>query len=160
MRSRRAPRHVIDILFVLALFGAFIVTALIVAFMGAEVYSGTVENMNRNFDTQTSLTYVSTKIRQNDVSDAVRIDSLGGVQALVLEQSVEGEVYQTWIYCYDGFLKEMFIKQGTEIAPEFGASIMEVDSFALTELSEDLLQVSTTDRNGNPISMMIGLRTE
>lgn len=158
MKETRSNGHIIDVLFVLALFAVFIATALIVALMGADVYRDTVENMNRSFDTQTSLTYVSTKIRQNDIAGGVFLDDMAGIPSLVLEQEVEGEVYQTWIYHYDGSLKEMFVKKGSVLDPEFGISIMSVESFAVTE-HKGLFRIATTDRDGNPISAAVGTRT-
>lgn len=158
MKETRSSGHIIDVLFVLALFAVFIATALIVALMGADVYRGTVENMNHNFDTQTSLTYVSTKIRQNDISEGVFLDDMDGIPSLVLEQEVEGELYQTWIYHYDGSLREMFVKKDSLLDPDFGISIMSVDSFSVTE-EDGLFRISTVDRDGNPIGVVVGTRT-
>jgi hypothetical protein len=158
MKETRSQSHIIDVLFVLALFGVFIATALIVALMGVSVYKSTVENMNKNFDTQTSLTYVSTKIRQNDVAGGVFLDELGEGVALVLEQQEEGETYQTWIYHHNGYLQEFFIKKGSDIDPDFGVTIMSIDTFSVTE-ENGLFLISTTDRDGNPVSVMVSPRT-
>ncbi|MDR0963404.1 MAG: DUF4860 domain-containing protein [Clostridium sp.] len=158
MKETRSQSHLIDVLFVLALFGVFIATALIVAVMGVSVYRNTVENMNKNFDTQTSLTYVSTKIRQSDVAGGVFLEELEGMPALVLERQEEGETYQTWIYHHNGYLQEFFVKKGSSIDPDFGVSIMPIDTFSVTE-ENGLFLISTTDRDGNPVSVMVSPRT-
>jgi hypothetical protein len=157
MKETRSQSHIIDVLFVLALFGVFIATALIVAIMGVSVYRNTVENMNKNFDTQTSLTYVSAKIRQNDVAGGVFLEELGDGVALVLEQQEEGETYQTWIYRHNGYLQEFFIKKGSGMDPDFGTSIMPIDSFSVTE-ENGLFHISTTDRDGHPLTVMVSPR--
>ncbi|MCL2055839.1 MAG: DUF4860 domain-containing protein [Oscillospiraceae bacterium] len=156
---REPKSHLTDVLFVLALFTVFIITALIVALMGAEVYSGTVRSMNRNFGTQTSLTYVSTKIRQSDESGGVYLDELGGVPVLVLEQEIEGETFQTLIYHYDGWLRETFILKGMDADLQFGVPIMQADGFSVTAEGGNLLRITCTAADGIGVSALISTRT-
>ena len=80
--------HVVDFLFTLALFCVFAASALMVVIIGANVYRQTVDRMNGNYDSRTSLTYLTEKIRQNDAADAVKISSVGESPALVLSQRV------------------------------------------------------------------------
>jgi hypothetical protein len=159
MIKDKAQRHVIDVFFVLALFGVFVATALTVAVMGVDVYRGTVDNMQRNFDTQTSLSFLSTVIRQNDTAGAVSVNSLGGEEALVLEQETGGEVYQTWIYHYDGSLRQLFIKKGGEADPDFGDSIMQCRDFSVESAGEGLYRLTVTNVDGVPAELLVGTRT-
>lgn len=76
MNIRFQPRrHVIDLLFTLALFCVFAASALLVVLIGADVYESSARGMDRNFDLQTSLHYVAAKVRQCDAAGAVRAGS-------------------------------------------------------------------------------------
>ncbi|MEG1774341.1 MAG: DUF4860 domain-containing protein, partial [Oscillospiraceae bacterium] len=109
MPNRARPKsHAMDLLFTLALFAVFAATLLMVVTIGADVYKRIADSMEKNFDLRTSLSYVAEKIRQNDTQDAVSIGTLGEGQALILEQSIGGTAYRTYIYYEDGALREIF----------------------------------------------------
>ena len=68
--------HMVDLLFTLALVCVFAASALMVVLIGANVYQNTVEGMDENFSARTSVTYVATKIRQNDTEGTAYISTL------------------------------------------------------------------------------------
>lgn len=151
----KPKRHLVDLLFTLALFCVFAASSLLVVLIGANVYKNTVHGMNQNFNIRTSLSYVCEKVRQNDTADAIRIDSLDNVDALVLTQNYNGCVYETWIYQYDGSLMELFTQKGNDIDPSVGNPIMEVPSFTVEKPNDHLYQFSMTDQDGNTVSQMV-----
>lgn len=159
MERLKSRSHMIDIVFALALFCVFAVSALMVALVGARVYSNTIENMNINFDTRGSVVYVATKIRQNDEAGMISVSDLDGIPALLMEQELDGEIYQTWIYHYDGALREIFTSKGSGIGAEFGAVIMEIDSFTIEQTADNLFRISSLDSRGNPVEMVVAART-
>ena len=53
--------------------------------------------MDSNYDSRTSLTYLTEKVRQNDAANAVTIRSVGDSPALVLSQQAGERIYETWI---------------------------------------------------------------
>lgn len=143
----KSGSHMVDLLFTLALFCVFAASALMVVLIGANVYKSTVEQMDENFGGRTSLTYVATKIRQNDLAGGIRVTELGGVPALVLDQTVEGAVYQTWIYHYDGALREVFVSAENAPTSPDGDAIIEVADFSI-EQRDGSLVLSSVDHNG------------
>ena len=50
MNFAKRNKSVVDFLFILALFGAFAITALFVVLFGARIYKTTVSNMNTNYE--------------------------------------------------------------------------------------------------------------
>ena len=98
MPIKQEKRHIVDILFVLALFGVFAFSALILVILGADVYKSTVSSMSQNFESRTACSYITEKIRQNDVYDSVYIDDFEGTKALVFTQDIYGSQYGTYIY--------------------------------------------------------------
>jgi len=64
----------------------------------------------------------------NDVENSIGIQSFHGANALALSQEIDGTIYQTLLYCYDGQLREMFVEAGNLQQPEAGTSIMPLES--------------------------------
>ena len=113
---KQEKTFIVDVLFVLALFGVFTISALMLVTVGADVYRHTVEDMSRNYETRTSVAYITEKIRQNDVSlpeqyseQSISIGTLSDCPALTLTQDINGELYCTYLYLHDGYLKELLM---------------------------------------------------
>jgi hypothetical protein len=116
--------------------------------------------MERNFNTSTSLSYVSMKVRQHDAADAVSIGQIEGRNALVLEQSAPSGVYQTWIYYYDGALRELFTDRelADALEPSSGLAIVSVSDFEVSLEDDGLLRLTAVDHSGRS-DLLVGLRS-
>lgn len=154
----RQNSHIVDLLFTLALLCVFAASSLLIVMIGANVYQGTVRGMDRNYDMRTSLSYVSEKLRQNDVAGGVYVAELEGSNALVLVHDFGGTVYETWIYSYDGELRELLVKQGTATR-DAGRKIMDLSDFH-AELDNGRVTVSVTASDGVTASVTQLLRCE
>jgi len=154
----KPANYMIDIIFTLALFCVFAASALLVVLIGANVYQNTTSSMSDNFDTRTSITYISTKIRQNDALGGVYLTEFGGVPALVLSQEIEGDFYNTWIYHYDGSLMETFAAADSNVSPENGQIIMPVPSLTMESLENNMLRFTSVDSRGRGVSLIISPR--
>lgn len=140
--------HMVDFLFTIALFCAFAATSLIVVIIGANVYQGTVRGMNENYALRTSLSYVSQKVRQNDGADGIYIDTLEGIPALVLEQSLEAGDYETWIYYDDGWLRELFTRADAHVSPADGQPVLQLAGFEMEQDQNGMLTFTSHDGKG------------
>ena len=147
-------RHIVDVLFVLALFGVFAACALMLVTIGANVYKKTVANMNDNFTERTAYSYVMEKIRQNDSSDVISIGEIAGVPALTFTRSAGEEEFCTYLYLHEGYLKELFIRKdsfsGTDILSA-GQDIMPLASFTMEETEDGLIKLILDTGSGEPI---------
>lgn len=152
--------HIIDIFFTLALLCVFTASALLVVLTGANVYRSTVSDMNGNFNVRTSITYIATKIHQNDTADGVFVTKLGDTDALVLEQNFDEQVYRTWIYYYDGELREIFSMKDNPVSAADGQTIMSVPEMKIEEAGDQMLRFTYVDDTGNQTSLMIFPRCE
>ena len=56
--QKQEKHFIVDILFVLALFGVFAVSALALVTIGADVYQHTVEDMGVNYESRTAVSYI------------------------------------------------------------------------------------------------------
>lgn len=148
----------LDFVFILMLLCVFAFGALMSVILGANTYKGIKEDMDSNFELRTPLSYVSTKIRQNDEIDSIRIINKEGVDALVLEREDNGIPCQTWIYEYDKSLYEVYIEKGTDFELSDGLSI--IPSYGLQfSLKDNLLTVTAKDHNGDSHHISLSFRT-
>lgn len=145
---------IVDILFVLALFAVFTLSALMLVSIGAEVYRHTTKDMSGNYESRTSISYITEKIRQNDniISEKnIGITAISGKQALILAQEIEGEIYYTYLYLFDGYLKELFVQSDTYLEEELlaaGHNIIPLNEFRLEQPKNDLFSIKLTTTDG------------
>mgnify|MGYP000271613250 FL=1 len=96
--QKQEKHFIVDILFVLALFGVFAVSALALVTIGADVYQHTVEDMGVNYESRTAVSYIMEKVRQNDTTDSIFLTDLENVPALCMLSEIDEETYCTYLY--------------------------------------------------------------
>lgn len=141
------------------MFGVFAVGILSVLLAGAGAYQRLTERDGLAYDSRTCAQYVATKVRQAGAPGAVRVESFGGVDALVIVQVYDGVEYWNRIYCHDGWLKELFTAAEGEFAPEDGEKILPAQKLEL-ERQGGLLCIELTDGNGTAMELSLTLRAE
>ena len=155
----RAKRHITDVLFTLTLFAVFAAASLIVVFIGAEVYSATIARADTSFEINTTLSFVTTKIRQHDSYDAVRLDDVSGTQALVLTRAIGDAYFETWIYHYDGVLRELFKNRENVDALWLGAgqALVNVHYLSFAMLADGLIEISARSEDGTYARALVSI---
>ena len=137
-------KHSAQLLPVLLL-ALFLLLSTLIAVRSAAAYKKVLDRSDR-LDRSTALTYITEKVRQNDAAGALRVGRIGDCQALVIAQGDE-ILYDTYIYCYDGSLRELMIKRELAPAPEMGRALLPMESLELT-LEGGLLRIRCTDSSG------------
>lgn len=145
METKR--RHTSDLLFGLGLFCLFVITSLLLVLLGSRVYQNVNTQMDRNYDLRTSLVYITQKVRQCEGGE-LRLDAVAGQDALVLTSAEGAVLYETWIFCGNGQLREVTVQPGIAVNPTDGQQIMELDTLQLQLTAPGLLQVSITGAYG------------
>lgn len=148
----------IEGLVVLVLFGVFAICILAVLLTGAGAYKRLVQQQQEAYAERTVPQYIATKVRQMDLADAVKIGDFGGVESLELVEQLEGEAYITRIYCYDGYLRELFSSAAGIFAPEDGEQILEAEQVDFS-LEKGCLLVVVTTANGEKTELKLALRS-
>ena len=128
----------VDLLFALALFCVFALTAIVLVIAGGTVYKNTVVNMNKNYDARTALAYITQKMHRSDENNAFEFKQTAAGDTLVIKQLVEGKTYNTYIYESEGYLCELVTKQTTEFDPSGGDKLLEVKDFSIEEVQKGL----------------------
>ena len=155
-------QHTIDFIFPIALFFVFCAAAITALLFSANIYQNIVANSASQFEQTTSLSYITTKIRQNDQEGENRIylDEFDGHEALAIQQTFSDTEFVTYIYEADGELKEIFLQQGAEASAHSGTTIMEIENLDIESLAEGLLKFSSTASDGTTESVIISLHSK
>lgn len=159
MRFHTSRKHMIDFLFPIALFFVFALSAVTLILLAAGIYRSTTENSSLNYTSRTGLSYISEKVHQSDADGGIYYGSFDGCEALILEQTYGENTYYTYIYAYDGALRELFIRDGVDAKASDGQTILEVESFAIRQISDGLLEFDCTDTENRRSSAIIGIRS-
>jgi len=134
----------IDMLFVLIVLCVFAVSALASLTFGGSVYKNAIEQSHARYDERTSLSYIWTKVKNADEYGRVFVDIFNGEKALIIEEDLFGEVYATYIYFHDGWIKEIFGDTAYEYNLTDGQSILNLGDTTLQfeQLANGVIRVS------------------
>ena len=156
MKTRENKTH-IEGLLVLVLFGVFAICILSVLLTGAGAYKRLVDRQQASYGERTVPQYIATKVRQADEAGAVSIGDFCGVEALELTELPDKE-YVTRIYCYDGYLRELFSTATGSFEPDAGEKILEAQQ-ADFALEDGCLSVTVTGTDGKKTEIKLTLRS-
>lgn len=115
---------------VLVVFALFALCLLLVLLTGAGSYEALVNRGETTWETRTAAQYLTTRVRQGDTDGGIALEEFGGHSALVLRQKIDGESYLTRIYCYEGYLRELFTAENGSFSPEDGEKLLEMESLS------------------------------
>ena len=141
----------------LVIFCVFALCALGVLLTGANSYRSLTQRDAQSYDSRTVVQYLSTKVRQTAAPESVEVAQFEGVTALCFSEELQGNTYITRIYCYDGWLKELFTAGDADLLPEDGERIAPL---AALEISREgnVLHFAVTDVRGETAQLVRLLR--
>lgn len=108
----------------------------------AAVYQRLNSRGQESGDRRTAALYLTNRVRQ--ASGPVDVMPFGQSDALVIRESG----YITRIYCFDGWLRELYTPAEGDFSPEDGEKVLPLAALALSA-EDDLLHISMTDARGN-----------
>jgi len=138
----------IEMSIVMLLLVIFSLGVFILAAASTTTYESLVEKKAESEDLRIASSYLVTKIRQNDRLGGIRIDrsTLENKEALVIVESIEEEIYETWIYLSEGILREVTILEGAVPSDDLSFEIASIDSFEINGLNKALtIQINKGD---------------
>ena len=159
MRKIRTVSRKTDTVFALILFGVFAVSVLFVLFAGAGAYQDIAEKMKHQYEDRTCLSYLDAKVRHYDQAGMVTVEKLGEYEALALYETIEGRSYKTLIYCYDGYVRELFFEDGLQFEPQDGQIVISAQGLHVAYMEENLLQIICVNAAGLREEMLLYLRS-
>ncbi len=142
--------------FIFVLLGLFALMSTLMVLLGAQMYHATVDRSEYNNVNRVMGAYVRSMVRSLDTGE-ISVEEPGGIQAVALKETWEGEQYVTWIYQYNGALYEQYTDIEDEFNPERGTEICPANSLS-AELEDGLLTVRMTNPQNEPCTVRVALR--
>ena len=153
--KQKTITHHLDGLIALLLFGVFAVCVLAVLLTGADAYRRLTARDNAAYDRRTCIQYIATQVRRTDSLENIKVTSFGDGDALILDADEE---YVTYIYCCDGWLRELYCWAGEPMSPEDGEKVMELEALSL-QYESGTLTIRTTGGSGEETELFLSLRS-
>lgn len=165
MNFAKRDKSIIDFVFLLALFAAFMITALFVVLFGSKIYQKTVSEMDDNYASRTALSYVTEKIRSHDYDGGADIfdineNDVNGQSVLALYTQTEAGDFATYLYVADGYLKEYTASKDQPFDQTQGTDIMNISEFHVERVDEGLYSFHVVDTNENVTDFFVSLYSE
>ncbi|NLF79900.1 MAG: DUF4860 domain-containing protein [Clostridia bacterium] len=161
MRNSNRGQKIGDLL-ALLIFCAFTAAILLVLMLGAHIYQGISDRNSANADQRLAISYIETKLRHSDTLDGVYLGSFQGyeelnaISTLYLEEDYGDSVYHTMIYCYDGWIRELYCEKGLQFTPDAGMKILPAQSLDFENNAQTgLISIICVDSQGAALRMSI-----
>ncbi len=155
MNFRRRGRSIVDMLFILALFAVFMISALFIVLFGARIYKKIVSDSDINYNARTSIAYISEKLRQHDSDGSVEVIFDGDRPVLRLTETYNELTYFTYLYESDGALREVTTPSEYDPVYSAGQNILYVNSFNVEKINDSLYRFMIKDVDDNKIDFYV-----
>ncbi len=144
----RVRGHMISGTFVFLLLGIFVVFSTWMVLLSAQFYHVTVEQTSTHNTQRVLGSYLMNVVRGNDVAESVRVEEIEGTDILCFDYDLDGEVYETRIYYWNGYIRELFNSAEQGFNPDYGEKICEAQGFVPSLDADGLLQMRILDGEG------------
>lgn len=144
-----------DIVFVFGLFFLFAILALMIVGMGSQLYQRTLENVQSSYESQTSLSYITNKMRYLGTND-VSVEQTANGSMIYINETLGGERYHTIIYFYNGYLYEQFKPVADTFHIDGGTALMQLQYFDAYKQG-DLIYLEVLTTTNKPETLRIAL---
>lgn len=128
--------------FSLAVFACFAALALTALLFGGRVYQNIINLTEDGRDDRLCLSYLWTKIKNNDTAGGIYLCEFNGADALCMEERLDGKTYRTLIYPYEGRMYELFAEAGPAFAPQDGTPVLAVERLTFETRPNGLIQIN------------------
>jgi hypothetical protein len=127
--------------------------------MGGSLYHHIMEVSSENDSARTTFSYISNQVHRADTSGCISVGELGGQKALLLQQDFDGWEFVTYLYYYDGALRELFVEKGTELEKDAGLPIVWLNDLGFEEDDAGLITAWAVLTNGRREQILISPRS-
>lgn len=158
-------KHHIAFVFVLLAFCIFAVCILLVLLTGANSYRSLTRRDTETYSRSICVRYIAAKVRHADTAGSIEVGRFstpsgecGGT--LFLAEENEGKLYYTRIYCYQGYVRELYAAASESFEPLDGEPVLKAQNLWFQLNREDgLLTIRSRDEQGRKESLTLSLRS-
>lgn len=157
----RRKNRIVDV-FPILLFLIFTLSALGIVTFSVQIYRSIVERAEGRFDTETAAAYVSEKFRNHDARGSIKVSDFMGNDAIAIEETIKEVPYITYIYVYDGYLRELFVETAElgACTAEDGSGILPMQSLEVESVSDRLVRLKFTDTDGKNEDTYLSIKSK
>ena len=154
MRKTHNTDHLLTLL-LLAVFG---VCVLLVLLSGANSYRNVTRRDSASYDRRTAAQYLTTRVHQGDRAGELSAGSFQGIDALVFAQELDGTVYHTRVYCWEGYVRELFAPADSDLLPGDGEKVLPCRNLTV-EQEDTLFRLTLTLSTGEQETLWLSPRS-
>lgn len=116
-------------LLTLLVFGIFALCVAAVLLTGAKTYRNLTDRASSAHERRVAARYVTTRFHQ---APAVQVEDFNGLQAMTVREQIGSRIYLTRVYCYDGYIRELFSAESASVDPADGAQLLEAEDLTFS----------------------------
>ena len=110
--------------------------------LSEQAYQATAHSSDDTFLPRTALSYLANQVRRGDEAGGLSVTRFGDSDALALEE----DGYTTLLYCWDGWLRELYAQTDLSFTPADGTQILPLDAL---EIGREGRLLTFTIRSGD-----------
>ena len=149
----------IDTVFVMVLFTLFSLTSFVLILLGVKQYKVTADTMSSNYELRTVTSYLSEKVRQNDCNNGIIATRIDGIPAIALTSQIDGETYYTYVYYYDGYIRELFVSRDAVFSIDTGQKIVKLSHFEIFPEEYGVIRVTVGISDGSSRTIYLSTKS-
>lgn len=152
--SQKYKNHAVVSVFVFLLMGLFAVFGTLLVMLGSQAYRQIARQTAVHNETRVIQSFVRHAVRAEDSAGAVSIDKSSGSTVLKVANAEYDLV--TYVYAYEGTLRELYLFSDEGFQPDRGEIICKISDFD-AQIDGQTLTVYLTDEAGRRNEVVIAL---
>lgn len=139
---------------VLLLIGLFALLAVGVLSYGVSVYRHLTDQSQETYFQRTALSYFANQIHTFDQKGSVTLGQLHDVDAVILRETWDGTEYVTYLYYYEGAIRQLSTQADNQVYPDNGTPLLEATGLDLSQ-QDNALSFTAWSPAGTPCSLTV-----
>ncbi len=154
-------RTSISDIFPVALFLIFTFSVMFFVIISVQLYRSIVKHSGSAEDTDIAARYMVEKIRSHDELGNISVTDYMGHEAVRLDKMVKDQPYVTYIYVYNGTLRELYVEESElpNCTEDSGTEILEINDMDIEKISDDLLRFNFSGTDNNNSEAIVSLKS-
>ncbi len=144
-------------IFLLMLFGVFVISTLFVVLFGAKIYKNTAQTMEANYSMRTVSSYVTEKVHNSGSSSVMSVENRNDTDMFCISIKEGDRLYHTYLYFYDGYLNEITVEDGFDFSNDFGQKIIPLEGFHMEQKADNLMFFTANDEHNQTIEFFVSV---
>ncbi|SKB74399.1 protein of unknown function [Lachnospiraceae bacterium] len=148
--------------FPVILFLVFTLSVLCFVVFSVKLYRKVVDQAESVLDTDIAARYMVEKFRSHDELGHIELTEFMGHEAVRLDKEVKNVPYVTYIYVYDGYLRELYTPESdlSLCDEDSGTEILEISEMSAEKLSDNLIKFRFTGAENSTSEAVVSVKSE